>query len=67
MEGCETMEIIITLLITGIIVSGAMAIKTGKEEREMEQGWIEQEGEKFMTAMQEEKARRVEKTTEDVS
>jgi len=67
MEGSEKMGIIIALLITGIIVSGAMAIKTGKEEREMEQGWIEQEGEKFITAMQEEKARRVEKSTEDAS
>ena len=67
MEGSEKMGIIIALLITGIIVSGAMAIKTGKEEREMEQGRIEQEGEKFITAMQEEKARRVEKSTEDAS
>ena len=67
MEGSEKMGIIIALLITGIIVSGAMAIKTGKEEREMEQGWIEQEGEKFIIAMQEEKARRVEKSTEDAS
>ena len=67
MEGSEKMGIIIALLITGIIVSGAMAIKTGKGEREMEQGWIEQEGEKFITAMQEEKARRVEKSTEDAS
>lgn len=67
MEGSRKMEIIITLLITGIIVSGAMAIKAGKEEREVEQGWIEQEGEKFMAAMQEEKAKRVEKTTEDAS
>ncbi len=67
MEGSEKMGIIIALLITGIIVSGAMAIKTGKEEREMEQEWIEQEGEKFITAMQEEKARRVEKSTEDAS
>ncbi len=60
------MSIVIAILITGIIVSGAMAIKTGKEERETEQEWIEQEGEKFITAMHEEKARRMGKSVEDI-
>ncbi len=55
-----------TVLIAGIIVSGIMAVKTGKEERKMEQEWIEQEGEKYITAINEEKEKRLEKTTEDV-
>lgn len=61
------MSIIIALIIAGIIGSGIMVIKTGREEREIEHEWIEQEGEKYITRMNEEKIRRLEKAPEEVS
>ncbi|WP_019240378.1 MULTISPECIES: sporulation YhaL family protein [Bacillus] len=55
------MTIVIGLIIVGIVISGFMTIKTGKEERDIENEWIEQEGQKFITAMHEEKKRRFSK------
>ena len=53
------MYLIIGLLIGGIVISGFMAVKTGREERESENEWIEQEGNVFIARMNEEKERKV--------
>ncbi|WP_042349670.1 sporulation YhaL family protein [Bacillus massiliigorillae] len=61
------MSIFIALIIAGIIGSGIMVIKTGREERQTENDWIEQEGEKYIARMNEEKTRRLEEPPQEVS
>lgn len=48
----------IYFVVAGIFVSAFMALKTAKEERELEQDWIEKEGEVFIERMEEERERR---------
>lgn len=59
------MYLIIGLLIGGIVISGFMAVKTGREERASENEWIEQEGNVFIARMHEEKERKVEKSASE--
>ncbi|MFS0782980.1 sporulation YhaL family protein [Bacillus sp. 1P06AnD] len=54
------MTIIVGAILAGILVSGFMAIKAGRDERNMENEYIEQEGQKYIARMYEEKAKRVE-------
>ncbi|MGP7818996.1 sporulation YhaL family protein [Niallia sp. 01092] len=42
----------------GIVVSAFMAVKTGKEERKLENEGIEREGEEYMKRLEREKERR---------
>ncbi|MFS0644824.1 sporulation YhaL family protein [Siminovitchia sp. 179-K 8D1 HS] len=46
------------VVIAGIFVSAFMAVKTAREDREVEQEWIEKEGEVFIKRMEEEKERK---------
>ncbi|HLU21106.1 sporulation YhaL family protein [Lederbergia graminis] len=45
-------------VIVGIFVSAFMAVKTAKEDREMETEWIEKEGQVYVERMEQEKERR---------
>ncbi len=58
MEGGKEMEIWIYFVIAGIIVSGFMAVRAARQEKQIEDQWIEQEGEKFIARMNEEKEKR---------
>ncbi|OIJ22445.1 hypothetical protein BKP45_00920 [Anaerobacillus alkalidiazotrophicus] len=49
----ETSPWWVYLLLAGIIVSGYLSYKYSKEDKEMEQLWIEQEGEIFMEPIRE--------------
>ncbi|OIJ11390.1 hypothetical protein BKP37_15670 [Anaerobacillus alkalilacustris] len=49
----ETSPWWVYLLLAGIIVSGYLSYKYSKEDKEMEQRWIEQEGEIFMEPIRE--------------
>ncbi|MBS4177513.1 sporulation YhaL family protein [Lederbergia citrea] len=46
------------IVILGIFSSAFMAIKTAKEDQQVETEWIEKEGQVFMDRMEEEKERR---------
>ncbi len=61
------MMIIIGLLVAGIAISGFMAVRTGQEERRTEEEWIEQEGLKYISRMEEEKERRLDSGTNEAS
>ena len=52
--------------IVGIAISAIMVIKTGREESQIENDFIEQEGQKYIERMQEEKARRMRDASEEV-
>lgn len=54
----KSMPIWIYFVIAGIIVSGIMAIKAARQEREVEDQWIEQEGQKYISRMNEEKRKK---------
>nr|WP_040399984.1 sporulation YhaL family protein [Heyndrickxia acidiproducens] len=45
-------------VVAAIIVCAFMAIKTSKEDRELEQEWIEKEGEVYIKRMNKEKSMR---------
>jgi len=45
-------------ILAGIIISAFMALKTGREERELELENIEREGEVYIKRMEEEKEQR---------
>lgn len=45
-------------VIVSIFVSAFMAVKTAKEDREMETEWIEKEGQVYVERMEQEKERR---------
>ena len=51
------MPIWIWFVFVGIIVSGIMAIWTARQERLIDHAWIEQEGQKYIDRMNEEKER----------
>ncbi|GIN37984.1 MULTISPECIES: sporulation YhaL family protein [Heyndrickxia] len=53
-----SLPIWIYFVIAGIAVSAFMAIKTSREDRQLEQEWIEKEGEEYIERMEEEKERR---------
>lgn len=48
------------VVVIGIVISAIMAIKTGREERELENEMIAKEGEVFMNRLEMEKERREE-------
>lgn len=55
-----TLPIWIYFVIIGIFASGIMAIKTAREDKEMEVEWIEKEGQVYLDRMEQEKERRKE-------
>jgi len=60
------MSFFITFCIVGIAVSAFMVVKTGREESQVEQEWIEQEGQKYIERMHEEKTRRLSQASEEI-
>ncbi|RFU62265.1 sporulation YhaL family protein [Bacillus sp. V59.32b] len=52
------MPIWIWAVLAGIIVSAVMAVRTARQEREVEDEFIEQEGQKYIERMKEEKERK---------
>ncbi|MBA2872002.1 cbb3-type cytochrome oxidase subunit 3 [Anoxybacillus calidus] len=48
----------IYLVLIGIIVSAYMTVRTAKKEREIDEAFIEKEGEVYMERIREERARR---------
>ncbi|EDL63479.1 hypothetical protein BSG1_09773 [Bacillus sp. SG-1] len=60
MEGNQvmTLPIWVYFIVAGIFVSAYMAMKSAKEDREVENEWIEQEGEVYIKRMEEEKEKR---------
>ncbi|WP_312472418.1 sporulation YhaL family protein [Neobacillus sp.] len=50
-----TIPIWIYAVVVGIVVSALMAIKTGKEERQLEMANIEEEGEIYIKRLEREK------------
>lgn len=61
-----TIPIWIYAVVAGIVISALMAIKTGREERQLEMENIEREGEIYMKRLEREKEMRkeVEATSE---
>ena len=55
-----TIPIWIYAVVAGIVISALMAIKTGREEREVEMESIEQEGEIYIKRLEREKEMREE-------
>lgn len=45
-------------VVTGIVISAFMAVKTGREERKFEQEMIEREGDIYMQRLESEKEQR---------
>ncbi|CAM4082993.1 sporulation YhaL family protein [Bacillus manliponensis] len=56
--GVEFLPWWIYLVIIGIIISGYMVLYTSKQEQEIDNEFIEKEGEVYMKRLQEEKERR---------
>ncbi|MET3696368.1 sporulation protein YhaL [Bacillus oleivorans] len=48
----------VILIVIGIIVSGIMTVKAGKDEQKEEEAFIEKEGEIFLERMEKEKERK---------
>ena len=55
-----TIPIWIYAVVVGIVISALMAIKTGREERQVEMENIEREGEIYITRLEREKEMREE-------
>ncbi|WP_335872031.1 sporulation YhaL family protein [Bacillus sp. 2205SS5-2] len=53
-----TLPIWMYFIVAGIFFSGLMTLKTAKEERDLEQEWIEKEGEVYIERMEQERERR---------
>jgi Na+/glutamate symporter len=53
-----TIPIWVYAVVVGIVISALMALKTGREEREIEMEDIEQEGEIYMKRLEREKEKR---------
>lgn len=53
-----SLPIWIYFVIAGVVISAFMAVKTAREDREIEQEWIEKEGVEYIERMEEEKERR---------
>ncbi|NQD68151.1 sporulation YhaL family protein [Bacillus haikouensis] len=45
-------------VVAGIFASAFMTIKSAKEEKQVEEDWIQKEGEVYITRMEDEKERR---------
>ena len=60
------MSFFIVSCVVGIAVSAFMVIKTGRDENKIETDFIEQEGNKYIERMHEEKARRMQNASEEV-
>ncbi|MGG0186589.1 sporulation YhaL family protein [Bacillus rhizoplanae] len=61
----ETLPWWIYLIIIGIVVSGYMVLYTSKKEQEMDNEFIEKEGEIYMRRLAEERERRHQEKDED--
>ncbi|WP_242220096.1 sporulation YhaL family protein [Bacillus cereus group sp. BfR-BA-01380] len=61
----ETLPWWIYLIIIGIVVSGYMVLYTSKKEQEMDNEFIEKEGEVYMKRLEEERERRHQDKDED--
>ncbi len=57
----------IYLVALGIIGSGMMMVKTGKQDREMQQFYIEREGQVFIERIKYEKEKRQQEKSEEVN
>lgn len=55
-----TIPIWVYAVVVGIVISALMALKTGREERQLEMENIEQEGEIYMKRLEREKEKREE-------
>ncbi|MCJ7840426.1 sporulation YhaL family protein [Lederbergia sp. NSJ-179] len=53
-----SLPIWIYVVVAGIFVSAFMAVKTAKEDKDMEEEWIEQEGQVYVERMNKEKEQR---------
>lgn len=53
-----SLPIWVYFVILGIFTSAFMAIKTAREDKEVETEWIEKEGQVYMDRMEKEKERR---------
>lgn len=51
-----SLPIWIYVVVAGVFISAFMAVKTAKEDRDMEEEWIEKEGQVYLDRMQKEKA-----------
>ena len=60
------MSFFIVSCVVGIAVSAFMVIKTGRDENKIEADFIEQEGNKYIERMHEEKTRRMQNASEEV-
>ena len=56
--GMETLPWWVYVVIVGIIVSGYMVLYTSKKEQDLDQEFIEREGNVYMQRIQEERERR---------
>ncbi|MEN1939107.1 sporulation YhaL family protein [Paenibacillus sp. 102] len=61
----ETLPWWIYLIIIGIVVSGYMVLYTSKKEQEMDNEFIEKEGEVYMKRLEEERERRNQESDKD--
>ncbi|PDY44252.1 sporulation YhaL family protein [Bacillus pseudomycoides] len=61
----ETLPWWIYLVIVGIVVSGYMVLYTSKKEQEMDNEFIEKEGEVYMKRLEEERERRNQESDKD--
>jgi hypothetical protein len=53
-----TLPIWMYFVVAGIFASAFMTIKSAKEEKQVEEDWIQKEGEVYITRMEDEKERR---------
>jgi Sporulation protein YhaL len=53
-----TLPIWMYFVVAGIFASAFMTIKSAKEEKQVEEDWIQKEGELYITRMEDEKERR---------
>ncbi|MDM5426482.1 MULTISPECIES: sporulation YhaL family protein [Bacillus] len=61
----ETLPWWIYLVIIGIVLSGYMVLYTSKKEQEMDNDFIEKEGEVYMKRLEEEREKRNQDTDKD--
>ncbi|PLS17526.1 hypothetical protein CVD28_11030 [Bacillus sp. M6-12] len=58
LKGERILPIWIWFVVAGIIVSAVMAVRTARLERVQEQEWIEQEGQKYIDRINEDKEKK---------
>ncbi|AZJ19205.1 SigE-dependent sporulation protein [Bacillus wiedmannii] len=61
----ETLPWWVYLVIVGIVLSGYMVLYTSKKEQEMDNEFIEKEGEVYMKRLEEEREKRNQDTDKD--